>query len=138
MCLGVQPQQEHFAIYTLIYVWKQYFQLLNIRIIVTYIIILAFFLKTANLFINWLLSDVTFHRTERLPSASSFDQIWRQGDKHLNFQTVQWIGKNLEIQSRLFKNSNFPSLSWIRKNLPRPTFQNPNLESMDELGKPTS
>ena len=29
MGLMVQPQQEHFAIYTLIYVWKQYFQLLN-------------------------------------------------------------------------------------------------------------
>ena len=27
--LGVQPQQQHYAIYTPIYVWKQYFQLLN-------------------------------------------------------------------------------------------------------------
>ena len=46
--------------------------------------------------------------------------IWpnlRQGDKNLNFQTFQWIGENLEMQSRLFKNSNFPSLLWIGKNL---------------------
>ena len=113
---GAQPQQEHFAIYTLICVWKQYFQLLNWHKIVTYIIILAlFFLKTANLIINWLLSDATCHRTERPPSP--FDQIWRQGDKNLNFQTFQWIGENLEMQSRLFKNPNFPSLLWIGKNL---------------------
>ena len=73
-------------------------------------------MKTANLIINWLLSDATCHRTERLPTASSFDQIWRQGDKNLNFQTFQWIGENLEIQSRLFENRNshlFSSLLWI-------------------------
>ena len=61
-----------------------------------------FFLKTANLIINWLLSDATCHRTERLP--------WNmkgQGDKNLSFQTIKWIGENLEIQSRLFKNQ-FP------------------------------
>ena len=115
MGLVVQPQQDHFAIYTLVYVWKQYFQLLNWHKIVTYIIILTFFLKTANLIINWLLSDATCHCTERPPSP--FDQIWRQGDKNLNFQTFQWIGENLEMQSRLFKNPNFPSLLWIGKNL---------------------
>ena len=48
---------------------------------------------------------------------SPFDQKWRQGDKNLNFQTFQWIGENLEMQSRLFKNPNFPSLLWIEKNL---------------------
>ena len=48
---------------------------------------------------------------------SPFDQKWRQGDKNLNFQTFQWIGENLEMQSRLFKNPNFPSLLWIGKNL---------------------
>ena len=74
-------------------------------------------MKTANLIINWLLSDATCHRTERPPSASPFDQIWRQGDNSLNFQTFQWIGGNLEMQSRLFKNPNFPSLLWIEKNL---------------------
>ena len=42
-----------------------------------------FFLKTANLIINWLLSDVTSHRTQRPPSTSPFDQILRQGDKNL-------------------------------------------------------
>ena len=35
MGLGAQRQQERFAIYTLIYVWKQYFQLLNWHKIVT-------------------------------------------------------------------------------------------------------
>ena len=74
-------------------------------------------MKTANLIINWLLSDATCHHTERAPSASPFDQIWRQGDKYLNFQTFQWIGENLEKQSRLFKNPNFPSLLWIGENL---------------------
>ena len=76
-------------------------------------------LKTANLIINWLLSDTAYHRTDRKPSASAFDQIWwpRQGDKNLNLQIFQWIGENLEIQSRLFKNSNFPSRLWIGKNL---------------------
>ena len=45
-------------------------------------------------------------------------QIWRQGDKNLNFQTFhQWIGENLEMQARLFKNSSSPSLLWIGKNL---------------------
>ena len=40
-----------------------------------------------------------------------------QGDKNLSFQTFQWIGQNLEMQSRLFKNHNFPSLLWSGKNL---------------------
>ena len=36
MGLGAQPQeQEHFAIYTVIYIWKQYFQLLDWQKIVT-------------------------------------------------------------------------------------------------------
>ena len=74
-------------------------------------------MKTANLIINWLLSDATCHRTERPPSASPFNQIWRQADKNFIFQTFQWIRENLEMQSRLFKNSNFPSFSWIGKNL---------------------
>ena len=134
MGLGLQPQQEHSAIYTLIYVSKHYLQLLNWHKFATSII----FLKTANLIKNWFLSDATScHRTERPPSP--FDQIWRQMDKNLNFQTSQWIEENLELQSRLFKYPTFPSLLWIGKNLytdsPRPTFQNPNVESMDELEK---
>ena len=40
-------------------------------------------MKTANLIINWLLSDTTCHRTERPPS--SVDQIWRQGGKKSQF-----------------------------------------------------
>ena len=72
-------------------------------------------MKTAYLIINWLLSDATCHQTE-IPS-SLLDQIWRQGGKNINFQTFQWIGENLEMQSRLFKSPNFPSLLWIGKNL---------------------
>ena len=72
-------------------------------------------MKTANLIINWFLSDALCHCTERPPSVSPFDQIWRQGDKNHNFQTFQWIGGNLEMHSRLFTNRNFPSLLWIAK-----------------------
>ena len=50
MGLGAQRQQERFAIYTLIYVWKQYFQLLNWHKIVTYIIVLAFFLENCSFY----------------------------------------------------------------------------------------
>ena len=44
------------------------------------------------------------------------------------------------MQFRLFKNPNFLSLLMNWEKLgnihgPRPTFQNPNVESMDELGK---
>ena len=74
-----------------------------------------FYLKSANLIINWLLFDATCHRTERRPSP--FDQIWRQGDKNLNFQNFQLIGENLEMKSRLFKNPSFPYLFLIGKNL---------------------
>ena len=62
-----------------------------------------FYLKSANLIINWL--------------PSPFDQIWRQGDKNLNFQNFQLIGENLEMKSRLFKNPSFPYLFLIGKNL---------------------
>ena len=126
MGLGVQPQEEHFAIYTLIYVWIQYFQLLNWRKIVTYIIILTFFLE--NIF-SWPLSEATCYRTERPLSASPFDQIWRKGDKNLNSQAFQWIGENLEMQSRLFKNPHFLSLLGIGKNLEMYTA--PDAESVE-------
>ena len=72
-------------------------------------------MKTVTLIINWLLSDATCHLTEKPPSP--FGQMLRQEDKNLNFQTFKWIGKNLEMQSRIFKNPNFPSLLWIEKNL---------------------
>ena len=76
-------------------------------------------MKTANSIINWFLSDTACHRTERPPSASPFDQLWRprQRDKNLNFQTCHWIGENLKMQSMPFKNYNFPSRLWIGKNL---------------------
>ena len=98
---GVQPQQEHFAIYTLIYVWKQYFQLLNWhKNCYLHYNINIFFLKTANLIINWLLADARCHRTER--QSSPFNQIWRQGYYSI-FKLSSELG-NLEMQSRLFKN----------------------------------
>ena len=97
------------------------FQLLNWYKIVTYIIMLIFFLKTANLIINnWLL--LSRHKCRAARPSSPFDKIWRQGDKNLNFQ---WIGENLEVQSRLFKNPNFPSLLWIGD----------QILNLDELGK---
>ena len=54
--------------------------------------------------INGVLPSCTICHTER-PSSLSDDQIWRQGDfKNPNFQNLWWIGKNLEVQPRLFKN----------------------------------
>ena len=117
MGLGAQTKQEYFAIYTLIYVWKQYFQLLNWYKIVTYIIILTFFLENCQF--NQKLTLLWRHMSLYCKTTLSLT-IWpnlRQGDKNLNFQTFQWIGENLEMQSRLFKNPNFPSLLWIGKNL---------------------
>ena len=38
------------------------------------------------------------------------------------------------MQPRPFKNPNFPSLS-CSIHSPRPTFENPNFESIDKLGK---
>ena len=47
--------------------------------------------------------------------------------------------ENLEMQSRFFKNPNYSSLfiNWEKFGniqIPRPTFQHPNVEPMDELG----
>ena len=43
------------------------------------------------------------------------------------------------MQSKLFQNPNFPSLYQFRKiwkfAQPRPTFENPNVEFMEDLGK---
>ena len=115
MRLGIQPKEEHFAIYTLIYVWKQYLQLLNWHKIVTYIILLTYFLE--NCLFDHKLAPLWCHMSSNWNTISLFDQIWRQGGKNINFQTFQRIGENLEMQSRLFKSPNFPSLLWIGKNL---------------------
>ena len=65
-----------------------------------------------------------------------------KGTKILIFKLFNEFGENLEMQSKLFKNSNLPSLSELRKTYelgnirsPRRLFQNPNVEFMDELGK---
>ena len=70
--------------------------------------------------------------------------------KDHSHQLTKYEGKRAKIsifklfndweKFRLFKNPNFPSLfmNWERlENIhsPRSTFQNPNVESMDELGK---
>ena len=83
MGLGVQPQRKHFAIYTPIYyVWKQYFQLLNWYKIVTYIIILTFFLES---YFNHKLALVTLHVTVLKDYLDHLAKWW--GDKSFNFQT---------------------------------------------------
>ena len=90
-----------------------------------------FFLKTANLIINWLLFDATCHLIERPPSP--FDQIWTEGGTNLNFQTFQWIGEILEMQSMLFKNPDFSSLFMNWEKLEK--IHSPRPESVYELGK---
>ena len=92
-------------------------------------------MKTANLTINWLLSDASCLCTERPPSASPFDQIWKQGDKNLNFQTffselgkfwqcnlgfskmpisyLSWIGKNLEMYTAPDQHFKIPMLNLL-------------------------
>ena len=74
-------------------------------------------MKTANLIIDWLLSNATCHRTEMPPSP--FHQIWKKGSRisihklfgelekiwkcNLGFSKISishlflWIGKKLEI-----------------------------------------
>ena len=59
MGLKAQPKHKHFEIYTLIHVWKQYFQHLNWDKIVTYIIILIFFI--INYYFNHKLAPLTSH-----------------------------------------------------------------------------
>ena len=109
---------ENFPICTLIYVWKQYFQLLRWHKIVSFIIIYKyFFLKTGNLVINWLV----------LSSCLRHMSYWKT---ILNIVTIhllkaRWLQKsqfsnclvNLEVQPRLFENPNFSSLPWIGENV---------------------
>ena len=56
------------------------------------------------------------------------------------FKLFSELGKIWKMQSRLFKKTQFPIsfMNWEKpENIhsPRLTFQNPNVESMDELGK---
>ena len=110
MGLGAQPQQEHFAIYTLICLWKQYFQLLNWHKIVTYIIILTFFLE--NCWFNHKLAPLMPHV---IIVKDHPHHLTKHEGKKFQFSNffVNW--QNLEIRSKLFKNSNFPSLYELRK-----------------------
>ena len=79
--------------------------------------------------------------------SSESDKIWKQGNfKNTNFPTVWWIGKNLEVQSKLtFRNPNFQYFPWISKNWEvhleqhskirifnlKPSFQSIYFESVD-------
>ena len=60
---------------------------------------------------------VRFRPYIRIICTPALNNLCRPMDKNLNFKTLLWIGKNLEVQARFFKNFNFPSLFWIGKNL---------------------
>ena len=107
--MGTTTTQENSAIYTFIYVGKQYLQLINWRKIVTYILALTiFFLKTAHLIINWLVLSGMRH------------VVLKDHPQHLTKYeskgTKISICKLLQVQSTLFKNPNFPSILCIGKN----------------------
>ena len=48
--------------------------------------------------------------------------------KNSSFQTLYWIGKNLDVRPRLSKNPNLPLLLWIGKNLEVYTAQEQHLK----------
>ena len=48
-------------------------------------------------------------------SLTIWPNVKTRGQKS-QFSTLLWIGENLEMLSRLFKNLNFPSLLWIGEN----------------------
>ena len=96
------------------------------------------YLKSGNLIINWLLLSYATFYPETL--SSQFGKIRRQRCfKNPNFQTCYWIGKHLEVQSKLFKIFHFFCfINWEKLesiHSPKPTLQNLILESMDELWK---
>ena len=131
MGLGVQLQQENFAIYTLIWicVWKPYFQLLNWNKFVTYIIILTFFLE--NCYFYHKLTPLMPHVIVLKDSPQYLTKYEGKGTKISIFKLLNELGKiwkcNLSFSkipiSHLFMN--WEKLWNIHS--PRPTFQNPNV-----------
>ena len=115
-----------------------------------YINVNIFFLKTSNLFLNWVPSLFSYNHLipERISSKSILSNSLLTGEQ---IESTTWayvkkkkksvffflIWEKLRSPSRAtFKNSKI-SL-WIAKNLevqPKPNSQNYNLESTDELGK---
>ena len=94
-------------------------------------------MKTANLIINWLLSDAACHRFERTHSASPLYE--GKGTKITTFKLFSELGNiwkcNLGL-SKISISHLFYELGKLGNiHSPRPTFRNPNVESMDELGK---
>ena len=87
-----------------------------------YISISTFFFKTGNLIINWVPSFSYKHTVPEGLSSQS-EETWNQEDfKNLNFPTLWWIDKKLEVQPRLIsKKSNFSSPL-------RETFKNPKID----------
>ena len=103
MGLRVQPQQEHFAIFTLIYVWKQYFQLLKWHKIVTYIIILTLVINSLPRLTNVALKDHPHHLTKyeeargqksQFQTFNELGKIWRCNlgfsKIHIFFSFMNW------------------------------------------------
>ena len=137
MGLGVEPQQEHFIPSFMF--GSSISSFLDWRKIVTCIIILTFFLENCNLIINWLFSDATCHYTERPHSVSPFDQIWRQRTKISILKFFSEFGKIWKCNLGFSKIPiTISFMNWEKLgniHIHRPTFQNPNIESVDELGK---
>ena len=137
--MGTTTAQEHSAIYIFIYVCKQYLQLINWHKIVTYILILTFFfLKTANLIINWLvvsgvpqvvLKDHPQHLTEyegkgtKISICKLFNKLGKNWKCHLRFSKVpishlfyalEKTWKYTQPKTNISK-SRFRIFGWIRK-----------------------
>ena len=137
MGLKAHPQQEYFAIYTFIFLWKQYFQLLNWHKTVTYITILTFFLE--NCWFNHKLAPLMPHVIVLKDHPHHLTKYEGKGTKISIFKLFSELGKiwkcNLSFSkipiSHLFMN--WEKLGNIH--IPRPKFYTPNVEFMDELGK---
>ena len=137
MGLGLQPQQEHFETDTLIYVWKQYFQLLNWHRIVTYIIILTLFLENCQF--NHKLAPLWHHMSSYWKTILSLahhmtkyegkgtkisifklfnelGKIWKCniGFSKIPISHLLWIGKSLEIYRAPNQHFKIPMLNlWM-------------------------
>ena len=124
---GKQPSltQKHFAIYTLIYVGKHYFQLLNWHKILTYIIMKTAFLE------NWHFNNTLNSPLLRFTSYTSkgsisrlfseLGKIWKCSLGYAKIPIFHISFMNLKNVGSIYSQ--------------RPRFQNPNFEKMDKLGK---
>ena len=113
MGLGIQPHKEYFAIYALIYVWKQFFQLLNWHKIFTYIIILTFFLQNGYQF-DYKLAPLWHHMSSYWKTAVTISpnmKVTGQKSQFPNFLVN--LEKFGNAKSRLLKNPHSTSfMNW--------------------------